>query len=66
LCIGRGTVNAFAETIGATGDDKTTTEVAKSTKLPAKVTRVDGAVASTRSPPSARERAGGGRRPRPP
>jgi hypothetical protein len=45
-----GTVNAFAETVGATGDEKTTTEVAKSTKLSAKVTRVDGAVASTPKP----------------
>jgi hypothetical protein len=45
-----GTVNAFAETIGATGDERTTTEVAKSTKLSATVTRVDGAVASTPKP----------------
>jgi hypothetical protein len=45
-----GTVNAFAETVGATGDEKTTTEVAKSTKLSATVTRVDGAVATTPKP----------------
>ena len=44
------TISVFGDTFGGPGDEKTTTQVARTTALSSTVTRVDGAVMSTPKP----------------